>query len=53
VDSIDQDMKRGGDTSELSLTERLDVVIRLNDTQQLEEYLRIGWRASKVQQAGQ
>jgi hypothetical protein len=35
--------------SELTWTERQDVLIGSNDTQQLEKYLHDGRRASKVQ----
>ncbi len=50
VDSIGQDMEKCGDTGELSLAERPDVLIGLNmnDAQQFEKYLHVRWRASKV-----
>ncbi len=50
MDAIDR-IEAGHDTEKggkLSLTERPDVLTGLNDAQQLEKYLRVGWRASKV-----
>jgi hypothetical protein len=50
VDAIDRievghDTEKGG---KLSLAEKSDVLTGLNDAQQLEKYLRVGLRASKV-----